>query len=44
MNRGQAVECVDSRNHPCSVCRQGVGCNSIMCVRVTERCSGILGI
>ena len=37
----------DSKKHPCSVCRQGVGCNSIMCVachrRVHKGCSGISG-
>ena len=40
--RGQAV---DSRNHNCSVYREGVGCNSIMCVAchvwVHKRCRGI---
>ena len=29
MSRGQAL---DSRNHTCSVCRHGLGCNSIVCV------------
>ena len=37
----------NSENHPCSVCRQGVGCNSIMCVAcyrwVHKGCSGISG-
>ena len=37
----------NSKNHPCSVCRQDVGCNSIMCVAcyrwVHEGCSGISG-
>ena len=44
VNRGQAV---DSKNRPCSVCRRGVVCNSIMCIAchrwVHKRCSGISG-
>ena len=35
------------KKHPCSVCRQSVGCNSIMCVAcyrwVHKGCSGISG-
>ena len=37
----------NSKNHPCSVCRQGVCWNSIMCVAcyrwVYKGCSGISG-
>ena len=37
----------NSKNHPCSVCRHGVGCNSIMCVAcyrwVHKGCRGISG-
>ena len=37
----------DSGEHPCGVCRKGVGKNSILCVkclkRVPKRCSGISG-
>ena len=37
----------NSKNHPCSVCRQGVGCNSILCVAcyrwVHKGCSSISG-
>ena len=44
VSRGQAV---DSKKCSCSVCRQGVGCNYIMCVachrRVHKGCSGISG-
>ena len=42
-----AASAVDSGNHPCSVWRQGVGCNSIISVACHrwfhERCSGISG-
>ena len=38
-------QAVDTGNHPCIVCRKGVGCNSVMCVSyhrwVHRRCSGI---
>ena len=37
----------DSGEHPCGVCRKGVGDNSILCVKclkwVHKRCSGISG-
>ena len=37
----------DSGEHPCGVCRKGVGSNSIFCVEchrwVHKRCSGISG-
>ena len=44
MSKGQAE---DSGEHPCGVCRKGVGDNSILCVEclrwVHKRCSGISG-
>ena len=44
LNMGQAE---DSGEHPCGVCRKGVGDNSIFCVEcrrwVHKRCSGISG-
>ena len=41
VSKGQAE---DSGEHPCDVCRNRVGDNSIFCVEwVHTRCSGILG-